>query len=150
MRWFPLQLLMLMLDTMARCQSTPTPYTIGPNVQVSVAQATARHYETYVCADRKHAGHLIAGAFIVRPDNQIDTAFYVSFNRGVTWSHTLTVPVAVDPSCAIGPDNEAFAASIHDLHDKNDTSVVRVYRSEDGGRTWKPASVNVGEQCKSE
>jgi hypothetical protein len=143
MRRFLLQFLVLALEGGVSGESPEAAYVIGANVQVSSAQATARHYESYVCADRKHAGHLIAGAFIVRPDNQIDTAFYVSFDHGATWEHTLTVPVAVDPSCAIG-SGAAFAASIHDLHDKNDTSVVSVYRSEDGGRTWTPASVDAG------
>jgi hypothetical protein len=84
---------------------------------------------------------LIAGAYVVRPDNQIDNVFYVSFDGGATWAHTLTVPAAVDPSCAIGLGGTAFVANIHDL--PNGKPVLSVYRSEDGGRTWKPSAVQV-------
>lgn len=139
--WSPLQCLLLALTTGSFAQQAQGPYTIGPNVQVSASQPAIPHYETYVAADRKHAGHLIACAFIVHPDNQIDNVFYVSFDRGATWSHTLTVPVSVDPSCVIGLRGTAFAASIHDLPDEKGTPVLSVYRSEDGGRTWKPSSI---------
>jgi hypothetical protein len=122
-------------------QTARGTYTIGPNVQVSVSQSTVRHYETYVAADRKHAGRLIACAYVVRPGDQIDNVFYVSFDRGATWSHTLTVPGSVDPSCAIGLDGAAFAAGIHDLPDQKGKPTLSVYRSADGGRTWKPSSV---------
>jgi hypothetical protein len=115
--WSPLQCLLLAV-TAGFAQEAQGPYTIGPNVQISASLAATRHYETYVAADRKHAGHLIACAFIVHPDNQIDNVFYVSFDRGATWSHTLTVPASVDPSCAIGLGGAAFAASIHDLQMK--------------------------------
>ena len=124
-------------------QNTDAPYTIGPNVQISASQSAVRHYEMYVAADRKHAAHLIACAYVVRPGDQIDNVFYVSFDRGATWSHTLTVPVAVDPSCAIGLGGMAFAASVHDLPDEKGTPVLSVYRSGDGGRTWKPSSISV-------
>jgi hypothetical protein len=49
----------------------------------------------------------------------------------------------VDPSCTSGLDGAAFAASIHDLPDEKGTPVLSVYRSEDGGRTWNPASIKV-------
>ncbi len=84
---------------------------------------------------------MIACAYAVRPGNQVDNVFYVSFDQGATWSHTLTVPVAVDPSCAIGRGGAAFAAGIHDLPDEKGTPVLSVYRSGDGGRTWKPSSI---------
>jgi len=127
----------------ASAQSPRAHYTIGPNVQVSASQSSVRHYETYVAADRENAGHLIACAYTTGPDNKTDTVFYVSFDSGATWAHTLTVPVAVDPSCAIGPDGGAFAASIHDLADEKGTPVLSVYRSADGGRTWTPSPVSV-------
>ena len=133
----------LALTTGSSAQQTQGPYAIGLNVQVSASQAATRHYETYVAADGKHAGHLIACAYIVHPNNQVDNVFYVSFDRGATWSHTLTVPVSVDPSCAIGLHGTAFATGIHDLQDEKGTPVLSVYRSGDGGRTWKPSSIAV-------
>jgi hypothetical protein len=135
------QVLLLALSTGSSGQNTQAPYTIGPNVQISASQAAVRHYETYVSADRKHAGHLIACAYVVRTGDRIDNVFYVSFDRGATWSHTLTVPVAVDPSCAIGLGGAAFAASVHDLPDEKGTPVLSVYRSGDGGRTWQASSI---------
>lgn len=141
--WSPLQCLLLVLTVGASAQEAQGPYTIGLNVQISASQSGIPHYETYVAADRKHAGHLIACAFVVRPDNQIDDVFYVSFDGGATWAHTLTVPVAVDPSCAIGLGGAAVAASIHDLPDEKGTPVLSVYHSSDGGRTWQPSSIDV-------
>src|ERR1051326_4681224 len=92
-----------------------SPYIIGPNVQVSISQPMLQHYETQIAADPEQAGHLIAGAYAVRPDQIIDNVFYVSFDHGRTWSHTLTVPVGVDPACAIGSKGTTFTASIHDV-----------------------------------
>ncbi len=136
------QLLLLAVSAISSAQNTQPPYTIGRNVQVSSSQATVRHYETYAAADLKNARHLIACAYVVRPGDQIDNVFYVSFDRGATWAQTLTVPVAVDPSCAIGLRGAAFAASVHDLPDEKGTPVLSVYRSGDGGRTWKPSLVS--------
>lgn len=133
----------LLLPALSSSSSAQAPYTIGQNIQVSGSQPAVRHYETYVATDRKNAGHLIACAYVVRAGDQMDTVFYASFDGGATWSQTLTVPVAVDPSCAIGLGGAAFAASVHDLPDEKGTPVLSVYRSGDGGRTWKPSSVSV-------
>ncbi len=120
-------------------------YIVGPNVQVSLTQPKLQHYETQIAADPEQAGHLIAGAYVVRPDHTIDNVFYVSFDHGRTWSHTLTVPVGVDPACAIGIKGTAFAASIHDVtqpNGKSDSFLV-VHRSGDGGRTWQESAIKV-------
>jgi hypothetical protein len=77
-------------------------YVVGPNVQVSVSQPKLEHFETQIAADPQPADHLIAGAYVVNSDRTIDNVFYVSFDHGRTWTHTLTERVAVDPSCAIG------------------------------------------------
>jgi hypothetical protein len=123
----------------------PPPYIVGQNVQISSSQPTVRHYESYVGADATHANHLIACAYVVRSDDQVDSVFYLSVDQGRTWSHALTVLVAVDPSCAIGRDGAAFAASIHDqaFPDGKTDSVLSVYRSGDRGHTWQPALMNV-------
>lgn len=121
-----------------------SPYTVGPNVQVSLAQSSVQHYETQIAADPERAGHLIACAYVVHAAT-VDNAFYVSFDRGATWSHTLTVPIGTDPSCQIGLKSTAFAASIHDVArpDGNSDSFLVVHRSADGGRTWQPSSIAV-------
>jgi len=124
---------------------TQNPYTVGPNVQISVAQSSLQHYETQIAVDPGRADHLIACAYVTRSASVTDTAFYVSFDRGATWSHTLTVPVGVDPSCQVGLRGEAFAASIHDVTppDGNSDSFLVVHRSADGGRTWTAARIAI-------
>lgn len=121
------------------------PYDLGANVQVSLAQAAVQHYETQIGADPERADHLIACAYVLRADKSSDNVFYVSFDRGATWSHTLTVSVAVDPSCQIGLKGEAFAASVHDVArpDGNSDSFLVVHRSPDGGRTWTASSIAI-------
>ncbi|MGA2133804.1 MAG: sialidase family protein [Bryobacteraceae bacterium] len=118
------------------------PYTVGTEVQISAAQPAVRHYESYAGADPADARHLIACAYVVRGD-QIDNVFYVSTDRGKTWTQTLTVPTAVDPSCAIGSHGVAFAGNIHDqpFPDGKTDSVLTVYRSANGGRTWRQSSI---------
>jgi hypothetical protein len=46
--------------------SAQSPYLVGPNVQVSLAQSSVQHYETQIAADPERAGHLIACAYVVR------------------------------------------------------------------------------------
>ncbi len=104
-----------------------------------------RQYEAYAGADPKRAGHLIACAYSVGSENRISNEFYVSFDHGSTWSHALTVPDAVDPSCAFARNGVAFAASIHDqaFPDGKTDSTLAVYRSVDGGRTWQQSPVGI-------
>jgi hypothetical protein len=120
-------------------------YVVGPNVQVSLSQPTLQHFETQIGADPQQAGHLIAGAYVVNSDRTIDNVFYVSFDHGRTWTHTLTVREAVDPSCAIGINGTAFVASIHDVTgpDGKSDSFLVVHRSTDGGRTWQESSIGI-------
>ena len=126
-------------------QSPASPYAVGPSVQVSVAQASTQHYETQIAADPERAGHLVACAYVVRANDTIDNVFYVSFDRGSTWAHTLTVPASVDPSCVIGVKGTAFASSIHDVPRAggNSDSFLVVHRSPDGGRTWTPSKIAI-------
>jgi hypothetical protein len=128
----------------AACRRSAVPL-VGRNVQVSLAQSSVHHYETQIAADPQRADHLIACAYVVRLAKVIDNVFYVSFDRGATWSHTLTVPVGVDPSCQIGLKGAAFAASIHDVSrpDGNSDSFLVVHRSADGGRTWTASTIAI-------
>lgn len=120
-------------------------YDIASNVQVSVSQPKLRHYETYVGADPRNEKRFISCALVVLPNNEIDNVFYVSSDSGKSWSHALTVKSAVDPSCEIGPDGVMYAANIHDqpFPDGKTDSVLSVYWSRDGGRTWKASSVQI-------
>ena len=71
------------------------PYVVGPNIQVSLAQSSVQHYETRIGANPSRTDHLIACAYAARPADVIDNVYYVSFDRGRTWAHTLTVAVGV-------------------------------------------------------
>jgi hypothetical protein len=124
-------------------QPEPNAYAIGPNVHVSAGNPQLEHYETCVAADPRKASHLIAGAYTVNSDGRIDNVFYISFDHGKTWTHTLTVATGVDPSCAIGANGVVLASSIHDItlpNGKTDSFLV-VHRSLDGGRTWRQSSI---------
>ena len=123
----------------ARGQS---PYSIGPNVQVSRAQATIAYQETQIAADPRRASHLIACA-IAMPHDSAENVFYASFDGGKTWSPTLTVRPGVDPSCAIDRHGAAFAVSVHDSAPAGGSSFLNVQRSSDGGRTWQESAVSV-------
>lgn len=119
---------------------------VGVSVQVSLAQPAAQHYETQIAADPERAGHLIACAYVRRENDAFaDNVFYVSVDRGATWSHTLTSPASVDPSCTFGLKGTAFTASIHDVPraDGNSDSFLAVHRSADSGRTWTPSAVSL-------
>ena len=118
---------------------------VGRNVQVSLAHSARQHYEAWIATDPLDASHLIAGAYVVNSNKTIDNLFYVSFDGGRIWRHTLTVPAGVDPSCAIGFKGVAFAASIHDITQSNgqSDSLLVVHRSADGGRTWQASSIEV-------
>ena len=53
------------------------PYVVGPNVQVSVAQASLQHYETRIGTDPSQANRLFACAYVVRPTDAIDNVLSV-------------------------------------------------------------------------
>ncbi|HTQ57698.1 MAG TPA: sialidase family protein [Bryobacteraceae bacterium] len=134
---------LLTIAVLCPAQEAGRNYRVGPNMRISAAQPSVRHYEAYAGADPNDARHLIACALVVRAQDRIDNVFYMSADRGKTWSHTLTVDHAVDPSCAIGSHGVAFAGNIHDqlFPDGKTDSVLTVYRSADGGRTWQPSAV---------
>jgi hypothetical protein len=140
--------LMVIVGAAVISLSAQGPYVVGPSVEVSLAQSSLQHYETQIGADPERADHLIACAYVLRADKSTDNVFYVSFDHGKTWSHTLTVPGGLDPSCQIGSNETAFAASIHDRVLPNGTSdsFLAVQRSTDGGRTWKPSSLQIDTQ----
>jgi hypothetical protein len=139
MRILTLGLIGLPLSSVALGQS---PYTIGPNVHVSRAHASVAFQETWIAADPRRAGHLIACA-IAMPDDSFQNEFYISFDGGKSWSATLTVRPGVDPSCAIDRRGTAFAASVHDSALAGGSSYLSVQRSPDGGRTWEESKIGV-------
>jgi hypothetical protein len=116
------------------------PYIVGPNIQVSRAQATLRFQETQIAADPVRAGHLIACAIAWRNDST-ENVFYISFDDGTTWAATLTVRPGVDPSCVIDRRGVAIAGTIHDSVLNGSDSFLNIQRSADGGLTWRNSSI---------
>src|SRR6476620_5945264 len=135
--------LFIMMMTVTPVTQGQGPYVLGQNVQVTVSFTDVQHYETQIAADPDDASHLLVGAYIVNVDKSVDNVFYVSFDRGATWTRTLRVAVGTDPAVAVGHRGTAFAATIHDVPraDGNSDSFLVVHRSSDGGRTWQEASV---------
>jgi hypothetical protein len=135
--------LFIMMMTVTPVTQGQGPYVLGQNVQVTLSFPDVQHYETQIAADPDDASHLLVGAYIVNLDQSVDNVFYVSFDRGATWTRTLRVTVGTDPAVAVGHRGTAFAATIHDVPraDGNTDSFLVVHRSSDGGRTWQEASV---------
>jgi hypothetical protein len=121
------------------------PYVVGKDVRVSLPFPDGQHYETQIAADPAVASHLLIGAYVATGNGSIDNVFYVSFDRGRTWTRTLRVPAGVDPAVAIGLKGVAFAATIHDVPrpDGNSDSFLVVHRSADGGRSWSESVLKV-------
>ena len=120
--------------------SAQSAYVVGPNVQVTHADSGRAVQETYICADPRDARHLVAAAIIERGDTTAN-AFFVSFDRGVSWRQTLLLNQGVDPSCAISAEGVALAAGVRDSLPSG-TSYLNVLRSRDGGRTWTESVVH--------
>ena len=135
--------LFIMMMTVTPVTQGQGPYVLGQNVQVTLSFPDVQHYETQIAADPDDASHLLVGAYIVNLDQSVDNVFYVSFDRGATWTRTLRVAVGTDPAVAVGHRGTAFATTIHDVPraDGNTDSFLVVHRSSDGGRTWQEASV---------
>lgn len=114
-------------------------YRVGPNVQVTRAGDGHMVQETYLCADPRRSGRLLAAAIVEHGDTAINQ-FLVSTNGGASWAVSLSIAPGVDPSCAIGSGSVALAASVHDSTPSGD-SYLDVHRSMDGGRTWTQSTI---------
>jgi hypothetical protein len=112
---------------------------VGQNVQVSVAQAKYPMGEVLVTADPKDPNHLLGcGIVYAEAENRRWTAVYLSTDGGKTWSTTLETKQwedSGDPACTIGPNGVANHVAIATQNPKR--YVLAVYRSTDGGHTWR-------------
>jgi hypothetical protein len=111
---------------------------IGPNVRVSAANGDRSHTEMNIAADPSDAKHLVACSIVGFPrPYKRTTVLYTSFDGGKTWKPTLDTsefPDSSDPNCTIGPTGAAYLIS--DVRSDLRNQSTKVYRSEDGGRTW--------------
>ena len=113
---------------------------IGPNVQVSAANAGRLHHEVTIAASPTDPGRLLACSMIFdAKDASRHVVAYVSGDGGRSWTPSLetkTTTFVGDPACAFGDGGDAWLAALP-LHYESDADhETLVYRSKDGGTTW--------------
>jgi hypothetical protein len=116
--------------------------TVGPNVEVSLADKDETHDEVLIAAHPKDANQLVACS-MVNPnrlgDRKMHTAAYTSNDGGKTWNLGPQIPESGDPVCQFGPDGAVYFGAIGDSA-RNDPAVdwhFKLYRSVDNGHNWK-------------
>jgi len=121
----------------------PDQIHVGPNVHVSQADATYPLGEIMLSADPADANHLLGcGIVYGESENRRWTVAYLSMDGGETWRSTLDTKRFEDSSdeaCALGRNGLALHIAIGRLLNpatKITSTVLGVYRSTDGGRTW--------------
>jgi hypothetical protein len=137
----------LMLAACSGQSSTSDAIAVGPNVQVSQANANLAHGEMLIAADPVNPQHLIACSGVwtldsgIWPKPGIRVVAYVTSDGGGSWQQTYFSRVGafdLDPVCAVGFNGLAFfgGASSFDPKPGHDWLV----RSTDGGLHFsKPA-----------
>jgi hypothetical protein len=118
-----------------------------PDRRVDINAPDRAALEPWMVASPQDARHLLAGVFLVReygdPRNADSVADMVcaaltSFDAGATWlRHDFPDPSCLDPWVALLPDGTALFVGLGQ-------GGLLVYRSGDGGRTWRDESVNLG------
>ncbi|PWB78871.1 MAG: hypothetical protein C3F15_00665 [Holophagae bacterium] len=136
-------------------QRATAPIEVGPTVPVSGSFADREHNENLAVGDPSHPGRLITCSMVSSHDvgKICDQHCYVSFDGGATWAATLEVAegsVNGDPTAVygLGDDLYVVALVIKDLGKPKDPdpgapeddAKTVVYKSSDGGRTWKESS----------
>jgi hypothetical protein len=129
-------------------RSTPLGLRVGPSVQVS-RDAFAKHYEASVTVNPRNPDNLLGCCTVLTGSglagSQQLIAAYSSFNAGVTWASNGPMPGSAGlylVNAATGFDSEgrgyvaAVASSAPNTQDKG----VLVWRTDDGGRTFRPPS----------
>src|SRR5260370_17734486 len=116
---------------------------VGPNVHVSQADASYAFGEIMLSADPADANHLLGcGIIYAESENRRWTVAYLSTDGGKTWRPTLDTKRfedSADEACALGRNGLALHIAIGRfvIPATNQTStVLGVYRSTDGGKTW--------------
>ena len=136
-------------------QRTAAQIEVGPTVHVTGAYADRSHNENLAVGDPAHAGRLITCSMVSSQEigKICDQHCYVSFDGGATWDATLEVNEGLvngDPTAVYGRGDDLYVVAlvIKDLSKPKDPdpgapeddAKTVVYKSSDGGRTWRESS----------
>ena len=122
----------------------PPRVLVGPNILVS-RDGDVPHVELMVAASPKTSRHLLGGAITAtRPEGGMACRAYSSTDGGSTWKSTEFAEQIQwgggDPQVAYTLNGTALFAAL--AFAKTETgkmcASMHVWRSEDGGKTWKP------------
>ncbi len=144
-RWC-LPLAILTFDAaMAQAQDPPPTLSIGPNVQVSKAFGGVAHYEGWADSDDGKAGRLVACSMVAHQNPLTHGSHcYASADNGASWSTVLDLdtPRNFDPYVTFGRGDTAFYTTMAVPMEETASSrrSTLVYRSADGGNSWKLAA----------
>lgn len=129
--------------------------TVGANVQVSKAFPELPHHENLSAGDPEHPGRLISCSQVFPPDigKSRSQYCYVSFDNGQTWVPTLKITnglLNADPTVGYGFGEDVYVVTINltdfakpqdpDPEARQGEAATVVYKSSDGGRTWKESA----------
>lgn len=96
--------------------------------------------EPHLAIDPANPNHWLVGTMAASPDLKVlDCMSFVSFDGGASWSSfDFHATFCADPWVGFAADGSALYSQI-----TGDNSEVRVYRSEDGGKSW-PGFASLG------
>jgi len=117
----------------------PTPLRVGEDRPVESGGTDRPTVEPHLSVDPRDASHWVAGAIIVtKPDlSETDCVALATFDDGSSWArHDLGWKDCADAWTAILPDGSAVLAVLAN-------SVILVYRSPDGGKSWIEPPVSI-------
>jgi hypothetical protein len=122
--------------------ATPSIVSVGPNVQISASMAETMHGEGTIVADPRDARRLLVCSMIRDATIGEAVVAYLSEDGGTRWTRTFESGLdehGGDPACAYGPDGTAYLTYIPLGAGSALKANLTVFRSDDGGRTWKAA-----------
>src|SRR5439155_21225353 len=115
---------------------------VGPNVQVSKPFPKLARYENLAAGDPVHVGRLLVCATVAHQDLASQGYHcYVSFDNGKSWSTALEFdkgPRNSDPAMTYGRGDTVFV--VNEYTPGTNENRMEIYRSADGGKTWRLAS----------
>jgi hypothetical protein len=118
---------------------------VEPKSRISAADPGVENEEVMIAADSSDPNHLLACGMARLPEgtplgDRSQTRVFVSFDRGRTWTRSLTVNASgwvSDPSCVLGTAGVAYAAAlVFEIDHRTFKGKTVLYGSGDGGKTW--------------